>query len=98
MNCGYGRVPAIMHLLRCLFSSQAFFRLTLWAVHIPVRENALADTISRNNLDFLFSQIPRAAKSHYHIPAELLALLIEQQPDWTSPAWARLLRNCFRQA
>lgn len=98
INSGYSRVPAIMHLLRCLFFIRAFFKLTLWAVHIPGRENALADAISRNNLDFLFSQIPRAAMSHYHIPADLLALLIEQQPDWTSPAWARLFRNCFWQA
>lgn len=92
INSGYSSVPAIMHLLRCLSFSQAF-RLTVRAVHIPGKE-----AISRNNLDFLFSQIPRAAKSHYHIPADLLALLIEQQPDWTSPAWARLLRNCFQQA
>ena len=98
INSGYSRVPQIMHLLRCLFFIRALFRFSLHAVHIPGKENSLADAISRNNLSFLFSQIPEAISSRCQIPRDLLALLLEQQPDWTSPSWGRLFRNCFRRA
>ena len=95
VNSGYSRVPRIMHLLRCLFFIRAHYQFILWAVHVPGVENILADAISRNNLNYLFSQIPRARQSQSEIPPPLLELLVEQQPDWTSRAWAQLFRTCF---
>jgi hypothetical protein len=59
VNSGYSRVPQIMHLLRCLFFVRARFQVSLYAVHIPGRENTLADAISRNNI---FPQVPGAIK------------------------------------
>ena len=84
-----------MHLLRCLFFIRAYFELELWAVHIPGKENTLADAISRNDLLYFFSQVPGAANSQEVVPLTLLSLLTEQQPDWTSLAWTRLFRSCF---
>lgn len=96
INSGYSRVPQIMHLLRCLFFIRAFFQVSVWAVHVPGQQNCMADAISRNNLAYLFSQVPEAANRHTVIPTALLSLLVEQRPDWTSPAWTQLFKNCFR--
>ncbi len=95
VNSGYSRVPRIMHLLRCLFFIRAHFRLNVWAVHVPGVENSLADAISRNQLPFLFTQVPEAQYRRERIPPDLLSLLVEQQPDWTSRPWRQLFRSCF---
>ena len=85
LNSGYSRDPHIMHLLRCLFFIKA---CCLKAVHIPGRDNTIADSISRDNLELLFSQIPEADPR----PApSLQALLVEQCPEWT-----RLFTSCFQ--
>lgn len=94
VNSGYSRVPAIMHLLRCLFFIRARFNICLRAVHIPGVCNALADAVSRDNLAFLFSQIPEAVSCRTLIPPALCALLLDQ-PDWTSPRWTQLFGSCF---
>ena len=97
VNSGYSRIPQIMHLTRCLFFIRAHFEMDVVAQHIPGAENTLADTISRNNLSLLFSQVPDSTTSQTQIPPNLLSLLVEDQPDWTSPAWARLFGSCFPQ-
>ena len=97
VNSGYSRVPQIMHLLRCLFFIRAHFQIDVVALHVPGVENGLADAISRNNLQMFFSQVPEAANRRATIPTELLSLLVEHQPDWTSPDWTRLFRDCFLQ-
>lgn len=95
VNAGYSKVPAIMHLLRCLFFIRARYRVALRAVHIPGRCNTLADAISRNNLGVLFSQQPESVGRRCRIPQELWSLLVVEQPDWTSVAWARLFNRCL---
>ena len=65
---------------------------------MPGCENGLADAISRNNLAYLFAQIPEAVHSRCQIPQPLLELLVEQHPDWTSITWSQLFRSCFRRA
>jgi len=97
INSGYSKVPQIMHLLRCLFSIRAVFHISVRAAHVPGRENTLADAISHGNLDLLFSQIPEARDARCQVPQELLALLVDAQLDWTSPAWSQLFANCFLQ-
>ena len=58
VNLGYSWVPQIMHTLRCLFFLiRAHFGIKLQAVHVPGKDNELADAISRNNLHLLFSQL-----------------------------------------
>ena len=98
VNSGYSKVPQMMHLLRCLFFIRAFFSFSLRAIHVPGCENGLADAISRNNLAYLFAQIPEAVHSRCQIPQPLLELLVEQHPDWTSITWSQLFRSCFRRA
>ncbi len=85
VNAGYSKVPAIMHLLRCLFFIRAQNHIRLQAVHIPGVQNTLADAISRNNLALLFSQVPDAARYRVPIPPSLLGVLVDQQPDRDVP-------------
>ena len=87
INLGYSRIPQIMHMLRCLFFIQAYYQINLWAVHIPGRENDLADVISHNNLSLLFTQVPQAASQRLIVPQMLLSVVLERQPDWTSVDW-----------
>ena len=94
INSGYSKVSQVMHLLRCFFFIRATFHISVRAAHVPGRENTLADAISR---DILFSQIPEARVDRCHIPQGLLALLVEAQPDWTSPVWSQLFTSCFPQ-
>ncbi len=81
VNSGYSKVPPIMHLLRCLFFIRAHFQIEVLTVHVPGVENSLADAISRNNLQTLFLQVPGAVARRAIIPANLLSLLVERQPD-----------------
>ena len=95
VNSGYSRVQAIMHLLRCLFYVRARFKFYLRAVYIPGEYNVLADAISRDNLDLLFSQVPQAATSRIVLPPQLSVLLVHSRPDRTSPHWTQLFSSCF---
>ena len=97
VNSGYSRVPDIMHLLRCMFFIRARFQVDVWAVHTPRVDNRVADAISRNDLHHSFSQVPGARPQGTVIPPSLQALLIEEQPDWTSPTWTQLFGSCFGQ-
>ncbi len=98
LNTGYSKDSELMHLLRCLFFIRAHFRVSLRAVHIPGVSNSLADAISRNNLPVLFSQVPSAARAQVAIPPALLAVLVEQRPDWTSVRWSQRFGSYFQQA
>lgn len=71
VNTGYSKVPQIMHLLRCLFFIQAFFHLSVWAVHVPGMENGWADAISCNHLPLFFSQVPGAVGRQEPLPPAL---------------------------
>ena len=90
VNSGYSQVTSIMHLLRCLFFIRAHFQVQLRATHTTGAKNLIADAISRNNMPRFFSQVPEAQYRRAAFPHPLVALLIEQQPDWTFPHWAQL--------
>ena len=68
VNSGYSKIQQIMHLLRCLFFIRALYQMELWAVHVPGRDNTLADALSRNNF---FSQVPEARDKQAGIPPAL---------------------------
>ena len=96
LNSGYSRDPNIMHLLRCLFFIKASYHLSLRVVHIPGKQNVVADAISRNLLSTLSVQVPAPLPSPSPIPKQLMELLVEVQPDWTSVDWAQLFGSCFQ--
>ena len=86
LSAGYSRDPQIMHLLQCLFF---IFQIELSISHIQDSDNTQADGISRNQLPLFFSQVPEAEPSSRSMNPALVALLVEHQPDWTLPTWAR---------
>ena len=93
-----GKVTSIMHSVRCLFFIRASFNLHLEATHIPGTLNHLADVVSRDNLAFLYSQVPAAPLSRTSIPPQLVSLLVVNPIDWTSPDWSQQFGTCFLQA
>ena len=95
VNSGYSRVPAIMHVLRCLFFIRARFHLTVWAVHIPGVQNTWADDISRDKVHSFLSQVPPESYARSAVPGQLVRLLVDQLPDWTSLAWTQQFGACF---
>ena len=97
LNSGYSRDPQIMHLLRCFFFIKAHFQIQVKVSHILGAENVPADAISCDLLSVFFSQVLVANPRPATVSAPLLSLLVENQPDWTSPNWAILFKNCFQQ-
>ena len=80
-----------MHLLRTLTLFSASFCLTLQAKHVAGATTGSADSLSCNNMSSFFSQAPLASKEASHIPDDLWALLVLEQPDWLSERWRTLL-------
>ena len=90
LNSGYSRDREMMHLLTCLFFIAEHFCMQVEAVHLPEKENGMAKALSRNNIPPFLKAFLGAAKSPTHLPRQALALLVEKQPDWTSPRWTEL--------
>ena len=67
--------PSIMHLLRTLLKAAACFSFTFAAVHVPVKNNGIADALSRFNFQAFHSQAPQAKKFPILIPVQILAQL-----------------------
>ena len=95
INSGYSRVSHIGHLLRCLFFVKARFDIELVALHVPGANNQLADAISRDDLTFLFSQVPEARWHQCALPEQVIALSLDQHLSWTSPTWRQSFTSCF---
>ena len=95
LNVGYSHDPLIMHLLRSLFFVKAYFDLDLRVVHIPSKDNVIADTISHDDLTTLCSQVPSISPSPTPVPPRVMEILVEGQPNWTSVDWVRLFTSCL---
>ena len=67
--------PNIMHLLRSLLKAAACFSFTFAAIHVPGRNNGIADTLSRFNFPAFHTQVPQAKKFPILIPLQPLAQL-----------------------
>ena len=87
----------IMHLLRCLFFVRATYQFSLYATHIAGAQNCWADALSRGNTQFLYTQVGDPTYHQSQVPASLIKLLMQEQPDWTSPRWTQLYRDSLRQ-
>ena len=83
------------YLLRCLFFIEAQFKFESTAKHIPGRENAAADALSRNRLSAFLSLYPQAPPSSRSIPPSLKQLLLHPPLPWTSVHWANLCKTTF---
>ena len=85
---------------RSLFFFLASYNVVVGGRHIPGVENGAADALSWNNAAAFLSQVPAARREPTVIPAELLRLLVHEQPDWTSQSWtssfASFLRRVYR--
>ena len=77
----------------CSLSKLTFKENSQYHTYVQGSDNTQAYTISRNQLPLFFSQVPEAKPSPRPMNPALLALLVEYQPDRTSPAWARLFKN-----
>ena len=66
--------PGIMELLRTLFFIAARNSVTVSLVHLPGRQNFIADALSRNQMSHFFSLAPQANQLPMPIPQELAEL------------------------
>ena len=96
LNAKTSKEKTIMHLLRCLHFFCALADIKLRAEHLPGLQNTIADAISRNNLQVLFSEVPTVFPSPSPIPPALIQLLAEKQLTWLSPTWRELLKSLWR--
>ena len=96
INSGRSKDKFAMHILRCLFFFTAHFNLSLFAQHLPGKENVAADALSRDNLPLFLQQVPRAKQDPTLLPQELVQALILHQPDWTSVSWRNLFNSILQ--
>ena len=89
----YSGNPDLMHLLRCLFFFEAYYKMHITASHIPGTANILADNLSRNRLSLFLLQAPHMSKTPVPLPLMALDLLLNPELDWSSPAWINLFRT-----
>ena len=91
LNAGSARDHRLTHLLRCLYFYSAGFNFQYTAIHVPGRENVVADAISRNNVN-LTCFLPTQA-CRIEVPWTLMELLLEHTPDWGSQLWTTRFMN-----
>ena len=96
INSGRSKDKLTMHILRCLSFFTAHFNVSLFAQHLPGRENVAADALSRNNLPLFLQQVPGAKQDPTLLPQELVQALILQRPDWTSVSWRNLFNSILQ--
>ena len=87
LSSRYSRDQHLMHLLRYLFFIEAHFHFRLSASHVAGVSNMVADNLSRNQLSAFRINFPHADTHPTHIPSSLMQWLLDQDMDWTSPAW-----------
>ena len=70
------RNPDLMHLLRCLFFFEAYYKMHISATHISGITNTLADNLSRNRLSLFLLQAPHMARNPAPLPLMAFDLLL----------------------
>ena len=96
VNLGYSKALMIItYLLQCLFFIKAHFRVEVSASYLPGHLNMTADAISRDNLPFLFSQVPAARWSRIPLPGPLIRISLDNRLDWTCSSWRASFAACF---
>ncbi len=98
LRSGTSKHPLAMHLMRCLFFFTAAYQIFLAPEHLPGKQNAAADSISRGNLSSFFQLVPTAHPHPAQLSPALTRALILQTPDWTSASWRAVLRSTLLRA
>ena len=88
----------LMHLLRCLFLYEAYWKFSIRGKHIAGSCNGRADDIFRNDLATLLSKVPGANNHLPHIPAALPRLMLSQELDGISATWIQLFKLTLNRA
>ena len=88
------RDSAMMHLLRCLFFFEAHYQFYIVAVHVPGKDNVLADDLSRDHLSSFLSKAPQMAQMVSTFPQQLPALLLIPG-NWMCPRWTKTFVSFF---
>ena len=96
LNSTYSSNNHLMHLIRLLVFLASYHNFWFSSIHIAGKNNSLADALSRNNLHFFHSQVPKAPPSQPRIPSALISLL-SQNLTWTSTAWIRQFSAIIQQ-
>ena len=86
LNSTSCRDSHLMHLVCLLVFLASYHNFWFTASHIQGKQNTLADALSRNNMNFFYSQVPQASREQPRIPRELVTLLA-QNLSWVSTAW-----------
>ena len=90
------RDNAMMHLLRCLFFFEAHYQFQVVAVHVPGKENVLADDLSRDHLSSFLSKAPQMAQVASTFPQQLPAVLLTPG-NWMCPRWTKTFASFFNE-
>lgn len=96
VNSGRSTNGLAMHLMLTLFFYTAVFQLVVVAEHVAGRDNEAADAISCDRVPNFLSLIPQASPEATRVPANLVDLLVTNQPDWTSSEWKTLFVSTLR--
>ena len=89
--------PLAIHLIRCLAYFQALFDFRIRAVHISGHLNAGADDLSIDRAAAFLCAHPSASPLSTQVHRNVLDLLLQKCPDWTSHEWKRLCNNFWMQ-
>lgn len=71
LHSGTSKDDNIMHLVRALFLVSAKFNFRVCAAHVPGKTNAIADSLSRFNLQEFFRLAPDARPTPVEVPESL---------------------------
>ena len=66
LNTGRCRETWTMLLIRCLFFIKAFYRLELRFIHLPGKDNVLADALSRNDIGYFIHRSQLRIGTEFH--------------------------------
>lgn len=97
VNKLYAKDPLATHLIRCLAYFQALFDFRIRAVHISGCLNVGADDLSRDRAAAFLRAHPSASPLSTQVSRDVMNLLLQNVPDWTSQEWKRLCSNFWRQ-
>ena len=97
VNKLYAKDPVASHLIRCLAYFQALFDFRIRAVHISGHLNVGADDLSRDRAAAFLRAHPSASPFSTQVSQDVLDLLLQKGPDWTSQEWKRLCCNFWKQ-